>query len=333
MFIDLHCDLLSYLQQDSERTPFDPQPRCSHSQLLQGKVVAQTLAISTITHPKSSFDGEAQAALFLSLLEKYPEHFTRFTGQTKLKQIQIIPAIENASCICNETEPLESGLKRLRAWQQKLGPIFYVSLTWNGENRFGGGAGSSKGLKADGKALLEEMEQLGIAVDFSHTSDALAFDILNYIRSKNLKLSVIASHSNFRSIQPAVRNLPEEVAKEIIHRKGLIGLVLYKKFVNPLDPTFIARHISYGMERGAENVLCFGADFFCLDDFTEHFPELVSDETGFFDEYPNASCYPKVLSFLEKSLKLSSQQLNQIAHKNALDFLSKQFKTHALKTA
>ncbi len=326
MIVDLHCDLLSYLQQDRNRTPFDPLPRCSYPQLLKGKVLAQTLAISSITYPSSSIDGEKQAALFLSLLEKYPGHFTRFSGKDNLKQVQIIPAIENASCICNETEPLDNGLKRLRTWQEKLGAIFYVSLTWNGENRFGGGAGSSKGLKEDGKILLEEMDKLGIAVDFSHTSDALASDILNYITSKNLKLSVIASHSNFRSIHPAIRNLPEEIAKEIIHRKGLIGLVLYKKFVNPSDPTFIARHISYGLERKAENVLCFGADFFCLEDFTEHFPELISNETGFFDEYPNASCYPKVLGFLEKNLKLSSKQLNQIAHKNAQDFLIKHLK-------
>lgn len=330
MFIDLHCDLLSYLQLDHKRTPFDPLPRCSYPQLLEGKVMAQTLAISSITYPKSSADGAAQAALFLSLLEKHPEHFSRFSGKPKLKQIQIIPSIENASCLCNETETLNSGLKRLKTWQQTLGPIFYISLTWNGENRFGGGAGSSQGLKADGKALLEEMEQLGIAVDFSHTSDALASDILNYIDAQNLKLSVMASHSNFRPIHSAIRNLPETIAKEIIRRQGIIGMVLYKKFVNPADPAFLARHVSYGIKLGAEHALSFGADFFCFDDFIDHFPDQLTDDAGFFDEYPNASCYPNVLRFLEKNAKLSAEQLQQIAYKNALHFLIKLFKTAPL---
>ncbi len=71
-------------------------------------------------------------------------------------------------------------------------------MTHHGENRFGGGNSTGIGLKKDGEALLEYISEKKIAIDLSHTSDALAGDILNYIVKNKLGLSVLASHSNFR---------------------------------------------------------------------------------------------------------------------------------------
>ena len=58
----------------------------------------------------------------------------------------------------------------------------------------------------------------------SHTSDALAHDIFNHIDKHKLAVPVIASHSNFRSVSDHVRNLPDEIANEIVNRNGLIGM-------------------------------------------------------------------------------------------------------------
>ena len=109
----------------------------------------------------------------------------------------------------------------------------YVSFTWNMENRFGGGALTTVGLKDDGKRLLEVLATNRIAVDLSHASDRLAYDIFNYIDKHKLDMKVIASHSVMRAIHHAPRNLPDEIAKEIIKRKGIIGLNFIAKFIGP----------------------------------------------------------------------------------------------------
>ena len=72
---------------------------------------------------------------------------------------------------------------------------------WNQENRFGGGNASDVGLKREGELFLEYLGGKGVAIDLAHPSDALAHDILNYIDKKSLKVTPIASHSNFRVIK------------------------------------------------------------------------------------------------------------------------------------
>ena len=70
--VDLHCDLLSYLEKDSLRTPFDSQPRCSLDHLIQGNVSHQTLAIFAHTQNGSVQAGQRQVESFKKLLKLKP---------------------------------------------------------------------------------------------------------------------------------------------------------------------------------------------------------------------------------------------------------------------
>ena len=131
-----------------------------------------------------------------------------------------------------------------------------MSLTWNGENRFGGGDGAHIGLKEDGKRLLDWMDEKRIPVDLSHASDLLAHEIIEYIDKKNLSLPVLASHSNFRKIHGTSRNLPDSIAQEIIRKKGVIGINLFMPFVGMDFPKNLVNHIEYGLKLGGDNALC-----------------------------------------------------------------------------
>lgn len=64
---------------------------------------------------------------------------------------------------------------------------------------------------------------------------------------------MVASHSNFRAISPVVRNLPDEIAKEILRRKGLIGFVLYRDFIGAEDPYNLVRQFEYVLKLGAKS--------------------------------------------------------------------------------
>ena len=179
--VDLHCDLLCYLSRHPERTPFDPAARCSIPQLQAGKVQLQILAIFTETTPCSVDEGLDQARLYQELSLRHPHHFRPYEVRWTIPLISTLLAFENASGFCDEDEPVQRGFQRLEKVVQTIAKPLYVSLTWNTENRFGGGAfAPSIGLKEEGKLLLEELDRLHIAVDLSHASDALAHDILDY---------------------------------------------------------------------------------------------------------------------------------------------------------
>jgi len=302
---DFHCDLLSYLADDVNRTAYDPASRASIPLLQKGGVGLQTLAIYTKTLQGAVESGEKQAEIFFELPKKYSIFGT---------EIKTVAAIENASSFCDETEPLERGLERLEGWFEKAKKIAYISLTWNEENRFGGGNATSIGLKPDGLKLLRWMSGKKIAVDLSHTSDQLAEDILKAI--ENLEITPIASHSNFRKVSQHPRNLPDHVAKEIGARGGLIGLNFVRVFLGGRSPEDFIRQVEHADKLGLLDHLCFGADF-----FADHavLPELHYLIPWFFDGFDQAGCYPQVIGLLEKQLPHAI--VEKIAYQNLTQFL------------
>ncbi|MBA3815121.1 MAG: membrane dipeptidase [Parachlamydiaceae bacterium] len=322
---DLHCDLLCYLSLGHLRSPYDLPARCSIPQLREGNVKFQMMAIFAETTPGSSKNGMAQAETFKKILSSHSEVFeliresSQFNTLQTSNKIGILPAIENASSFCEEEEPLKDGLHRFTTMQRKTGKCAYVSLTWNTENRFGGGALTSVGLKDDGKHLIDYLSEHGIALDFSHASDRLAFDILNYLDQNNLQLPLIASHSNFRTITNVPRNLPTDLAKEVLKRRGVIGLNFIRPFVGHESISNFSKQLEFSLQLGYPEGICLGADFFYPDDVSmEH---RKSPEQLFFPDFDQAGAYVKVIDLWKKELTLSHEQLKNICYNNLINFL------------
>ncbi|MDP1835339.1 MAG: membrane dipeptidase [Chlamydiales bacterium] len=325
--IDLHCDLLSYLAGDADHTPFDPQVRCSIPQMKDGHVRMQVLAIFAQTACGSAQVGLNQADIFKVITNQISEDLAIIQCPEAVPHIMqgnrigIIAAFENASGFCEESEPLEEGLERLKIIFGKVGRPLYIGFTWNHENRFGGGALTDIGLKEDGKKLLEFLNGKHIAVDLSHASDRLAFEILQFIDQNELELSVLASHSNVRNVTDNIRNLPNELIQEISKRKGLIGLNCVRGFVGA-HPDDFARHIEELLQLGAENSLAFGADFFFDGDVPKNTPGRCP-EGWFFDGFGGSDCYPSLLKLLQARLNLPDGTLEKLAFLNACSFLNR----------
>ncbi len=303
---DLHCDLLSYLAAREGRDLYNEESRCALPQLKRGGVSFQALAIFCETKKGSTHSGLKQLAAFQAFCPSFAK-----------EGIKVALALENASTFAEEGESLEEVFLRFERFQKVAAPL-YVSLTWNTENRFGGGNASSIGLKRDGEALLTYLSGQGIAIDLSHTSDALAIDVMEFIDKKALKLKLLASHSNFRKVRDHKRNLPCDIASEIIRRKGLVGINLFRAFVGDKFSTNLIEMIEHGLCLGGENALCFGADFFCDTDFST----ALSYTPPFFHEaFSNASCYPKIQHLLTPYFP--SEIIEKIFYANVLSFLRK----------
>lgn len=295
---DLHCDLLWFLSKDKTRTPFDAESQASIPLMKEGKVALQVFPIYTTTDSDSAVQGATQFQIY----DQWSQH-----------EITSRMAIENASSFCDEEEPIEKGLERLAAWHQKH-PLVYISLTWNEENRFGGGAETQVGLKEDGKRLLQWMSGQHIAVDLSHASDPLAHEILEAISSHSI--TPIASHSNFRSVCSHSRNLPDAIAQKIVQRGGVIGMNLVRHFLGLNGPEDLLAHVEHAHALGIEKSLCLGADFFPEVDVDERKAHL---KPYFFDQFSTSACYPRLRQLLLS--KFSEPFVNHLMYDRLIQFL------------
>ena len=123
--------------------------------------------------------------------------------------------------------PVDDDLGILRMFH-RLG-IRSIGLTWNGRNLLGDGVsvGGGGGLTRFGRTAVAEMNRLGIVVDVSHMSDEGIRDTIEASADP-----IIASHSNARTLCPHPRNLPDDLAKALASRGGVIGLHMLAQFVS-----------------------------------------------------------------------------------------------------
>jgi membrane dipeptidase len=122
--------------------------------------------------------------------------------------------------------PVDDDLGLLRMFH-RLG-IRSIGLTWNGRNLLGDGVavGGGGGLTRFGRAAVAEMNRLGIVIDVSHMADEGIRDTIEASAHP-----IIASHSNARALCPHPRNLPDELARALAARGGVIGLHMLAQFV------------------------------------------------------------------------------------------------------
>ncbi len=150
--------------------------------------------------------------------------------------------------------------------------ICFAMLTWNYENCYACGAvaGQSKGITAQGRELVRKLRQQQVILDISHLSDQGVEDLF-----QETDAPVMASHSNVRSICSHPRNLQEAHIKELIRRKGLMGINFYGPFVkeNP-QIEHLLWHIDAVFSMGGEDVLAIGSDF---DGCADEFPKGMAD--------------------------------------------------------
>lgn len=107
-----------------------------------------------------------------------------------------------------------------------------VGLTWAKLSRYAGGNTTDVGITDLGRALVKEIDRLGLVHDASHLSDRAFFELLDLTDRR-----IMASHSNCRSIvDPSGQNqrhLTDEQIRLIVGRGGVIGLNLFSRFLRP----------------------------------------------------------------------------------------------------
>jgi membrane dipeptidase len=95
---------------------------------------------------------------------------------------------------------------------------------------YAGGTGEPGPFTSAGRGLLREMAELNMVLDISHLADEAAQQALDSYPGP-----LIATHSNPRALMAGSRfpdrHLSDEVLKGLIERGGVVGIVLYNRFL------------------------------------------------------------------------------------------------------
>jgi membrane dipeptidase len=114
----------------------------------------------------------------------------------------------------------------------------YMTLTWNNGNSWAGAAAGTngtrtQGLTDEGKAIVREMNRLGVLVDISHVSDSTFWDAVTTSTKP-----VIASHSSSRALALHRRNITDDMLRAVAKTGGVVNVNFFSQFI---DSTYINR--------------------------------------------------------------------------------------------
>ena len=148
-----------------------------------------------------------------------------------------------------------------------------ATLTWNLENELAGGCLSSAGLKKTGSELVKRFDKNGIFVDCAHLNEKSFYQVLEHTDK------IVDSHTCCKEICDHPRNLSFSQVKEIVLRRGLIGITFVGKFLKSegqvsTEDVFI--HTDTLVQKFGIRSFCFGSDFYGTED-------LPSDLKNYFD--------------------------------------------------
>ena len=162
-------------------------------------------------------------------------------------KVAVFIAVEGA-------ELLGCSLDKLRsAYDQG---VRLVNMTWNWPNRLSGTCMAGGGLTAEGRAFVRGAQEMGVAVDMSHISEAAFWDTLEEARRP-----VIAGHSDSRALTDHPRNLTDAQFTALVQTGGGAGLNLWPDLLGlGRDVEAVVAHAEHFLALGGEKAVFLGTD-------------------------------------------------------------------------
>jgi membrane dipeptidase len=155
-------------------------------------------------------------------------------------------------------EPIGEHGERLETFR-RLG-VRIMQLTYNNRSLFGDGCleSANGGLSRAGRALIERMNTIGIAVDLGHagmrtTAEAIATS----------KTPALITHTGCRAVHEHPRNQTDENLKALADRGGVVGIYFMPYLVaSPTVPTteHVINHLVHALDIAGTDHVGIGSD-------------------------------------------------------------------------
>ncbi len=220
-------------------------------------------AVALLHHYRAAVDAHAALELTATIAE--------VDAATRAGRIAVVFDLE-------DSHPLDDDLENVRTLAN-LG-VRTLLPTYNNANRAGSGCLDRKdgGLTAWGRAVVAELNSVGIVPDGSHCSARTGLDMCEASTGP-----VVYSHSCMRALWEHPRNITDDQARACAQTGGVIGITGVGIFLGPNTPTLevMTRHLEYAVELvGVEHVgvstdFCFDAADF-IDELRRN-PHLFDD--------------------------------------------------------
>src|SRR6266705_2941109 len=241
--VDTHLDAPYRLEKKwadvGERgaTPHFDIPRA-----LEGGLTAPFLAIYVPASYAESGGAAREALDLIDLVDRvvraHPRDMTPAVSVAEIRQAKrdrkmaVLMGIEGGHAI-------EDSLGALREYH-RLG-VRYMTLTHTNTNHWADSSGTfylpdfnpadfqvHHGLSDFGRAVVREMNRIGMMVDVSHVSDETIDDALETSRAP-----LFASHSSCRALCDIPRNLTDDQIKRIAAKGGVVMINVSSYFIDP----------------------------------------------------------------------------------------------------
>ena len=209
----------------------------------------------------------------------------------------------------------------------KLG-VRTMNFAYNVRNFMADGGGVAPdrdgGLSPAGKALVAEMNRVGMVVDCTHSSNRTCLDAAEISMKP-----IVLSHSNPFGAYELPRNSPDEVVRAVAGTGGIICTNVLGGFLNKegtAGPAEIARHVNYVKELvGAEHT-CFGSDYLTPDNYLSALEFVLRDPVSYPPELgygsPTQIGEPGdiwgVVAVLESEYDWTSEEIRGFLGENAM---------------
>ena len=179
--------------------------------------------------PRAIKRADDQIAAVKALAKKHPEIWQFATTAADIRRIAsqeklaALTGLEGGYAIDEKIENVE---RYYKMGVRYMSPAWSVSTSWAGSS--GDQTGRTRGLNDFGRAVIREMNRLGMMVDVSHVSDQTFWDIVN-ISTK----PVIATHSGCRAIADVPRNLTNDMIRALARTGGVVNVIFYPEHLEP----------------------------------------------------------------------------------------------------
>ncbi len=163
------------------------------------------------------------------------EHLAYYAGLAMHPNISIITSRQDLGRIIDSDKPRVGLVLLMEGADPIIAPenaqewfdagVRIVGPAWS-QTRYSGGSHAPGPLTELGRALVPQLDRSGFILDASHMAEQSFFDALELFHG-----AVIASHSNCRTYVNTDRQLSDEMIRSIVSRDGVIGAVLYNRFL------------------------------------------------------------------------------------------------------